>query len=192
MPWLATERAENLLQDATSLNFVPGDAKYMAKELLEHKFSKAADIFSLGVTVLELACDLDLPNGGHLWHQLRLSGPEPSLTAKLSPELRQLIQLMMCKDSKSRPTAKQLLEMPAVIRARKERSRQLAIQGFVSFKAHISSRYTRPLPRYLYSKRRKIQNAVSVLQTWSPGVVLSMVKGMTRMQLIWENICFLG
>ena len=26
---------------------------------------------SLGITLLELASDLDLPRGGHTWHQLR-------------------------------------------------------------------------------------------------------------------------
>lgn len=32
--------------------------------------------FSLGITILELACDLDLPRGESLWHQLR-SGQLP-------------------------------------------------------------------------------------------------------------------
>lgn len=27
--------------------------------------------FSLGITLLELASDLDLPRGGYTWHQLR-------------------------------------------------------------------------------------------------------------------------
>ena len=31
---------------------------------------------SLGITILELACDLDLPRGESLWHQLR-SGQLP-------------------------------------------------------------------------------------------------------------------
>jgi membrane-associated tyrosine/threonine-specific cdc2-inhibitory kinase len=48
-----------------------GDPKYLAKELMQGKFTKAADIFSLGITILEIACDLDLPSGGEGWHQLR-------------------------------------------------------------------------------------------------------------------------
>ena len=32
--------------------------------------------FSLGITILELASDLDLPRGGDLWHELR-SGKLP-------------------------------------------------------------------------------------------------------------------
>lgn len=38
---------------------------------MRSKFTKAADIFSLGITILELACNMDLPNNGPLWQQLR-------------------------------------------------------------------------------------------------------------------------
>ncbi|XP_071851156.1 membrane-associated tyrosine- and threonine-specific cdc2-inhibitory kinase-like isoform X2 [Apostichopus japonicus] len=39
------------------INAREGDAKYLAPELLEGKYSKAADVFSLGMTILELATD---------------------------------------------------------------------------------------------------------------------------------------
>lgn len=48
-----------------------GDSRYIAPELLKGQFSKAADIFSLGITILELACMLELPKNGYLWHELR-------------------------------------------------------------------------------------------------------------------------
>jgi membrane-associated tyrosine/threonine-specific cdc2-inhibitory kinase len=32
---------------------------------------QACDVFSLGITILELACDLDLPSKGPLWTDLR-------------------------------------------------------------------------------------------------------------------------
>lgn len=35
------------------------------------KFTKAADVFSLGISMLELASDLALPTNGRLWHELR-------------------------------------------------------------------------------------------------------------------------
>lgn len=110
---------------------VAGDSKYMAKEVLQHHYSKAADIFSLGVTILELACDLDLPSGGSLWHQLRETGPDPILTAKLSPDLRRVIQLMMGKDPERRPTAKQILALPALEKARRKRERELSFLQLV-------------------------------------------------------------
>lgn len=48
-----------------------GDCKYMAPELMNGIFTKAADIYSLGITILEVACDIDLPRNGPLWHELR-------------------------------------------------------------------------------------------------------------------------
>ena len=38
--------------------------------------STKADVFSLGLTILEVACHVDLPKGGDLWHRLR-SGELP-------------------------------------------------------------------------------------------------------------------
>ena len=46
---------------------------------MDSKFTKACDVFSLGVTLLELATDLDLPQGGPLWHKLRDRGPDAQL-----------------------------------------------------------------------------------------------------------------
>ncbi len=48
-----------------------GDARYLAPEMLDGRVSKSADIFSLGITLVELACDLDLPSNGIGWQQLR-------------------------------------------------------------------------------------------------------------------------
>ncbi|KXJ09045.1 Membrane-associated tyrosine- and threonine-specific cdc2-inhibitory kinase [Exaiptasia diaphana] len=48
-----------------------GDPMYLAPELMQGSFTKAADIFSLGITMLEASCDLELPRGGDTWHQLR-------------------------------------------------------------------------------------------------------------------------
>ena len=119
-----------------------GDAKYMAAELLEVEevvsgrrqghSGKPADVFSLGLTILELASDLDPPGSGPLWHQLRQTGPDPSLTAGLSPDLRRVVQLMMGKDPRRRPTVGQLLELPAVAVARKRRARELMLRNAVS------------------------------------------------------------
>lgn len=50
---------------------VEGDCRYIAPEELQGRFTKAADIFSLGITILELSCNLELPANGVLWRQLR-------------------------------------------------------------------------------------------------------------------------
>ncbi|KAH7722054.1 Membrane-associated tyrosine- and threonine-specific cdc2-inhibitory kinase, partial [Aphelenchoides avenae] len=48
-----------------------GDSRYLAPEVLNDKPSKAADIFSLGITIFELATDAALPAHGERWHDLR-------------------------------------------------------------------------------------------------------------------------
>lgn len=50
---------------------VEGDSRYLAPEILQGNFSKAADIFSLGVCVMELACNIELEANGPLWQKLR-------------------------------------------------------------------------------------------------------------------------
>lgn len=48
-----------------------GDSRYVAPEIMQFIFTKAADIFSVGITTLELACNMDLPKNGPLWAELR-------------------------------------------------------------------------------------------------------------------------
>lgn len=48
-----------------------GDPKYLAPEVMELKYGPPADLFSLGMTILELATDLDLPKQGDAWQMLR-------------------------------------------------------------------------------------------------------------------------
>jgi len=91
-----------------------GDSKYIAPELLEGIFSKAADIFSLGITILELACSLELPKGGPLWQQLRRKQLPVEFTTGLSDDLILLVSSMMDPDPCNRPTVEQILEMPCV------------------------------------------------------------------------------
>lgn len=59
---------------------VEGDSVYMAPELLQNniplteKISTKADIFSLGVSILEMASGLNLPKNGEMWQRLRQAG----------------------------------------------------------------------------------------------------------------------
>ena len=100
---------------------IEGDPKYLAKELMQEIFTQAADIFSLGITTLELACDLDLPRGGDNWHKLR-NGQIPEYSFKhISQELRSVIKDMMHPEYKQRPTASQLLKRPYIHKIRRKR-----------------------------------------------------------------------
>jgi len=93
-----------------------GDPKYLAPEVLQHSnnISCAADIFSLGMTFLELATDLDLPRGGDLWHQLRNDNVPANIISSLSDELVEIIMKMIESDHLKRATVDQLLNMSNV------------------------------------------------------------------------------
>lgn len=68
---------------------IEGDPKYLAPELLEGKFGKHADIFSLGMFMLEMASDLELPRSGDNWHVLRNGSlPEQFLQGELTQLFR--------------------------------------------------------------------------------------------------------
>ena len=74
----------------------------------------AADIFSLGMTILELATDLDLPRSGDLWHQLRNGHIPPDLVKSLSSELVELIMKMIEPNHLKRATVNDLIKIPKV------------------------------------------------------------------------------
>ena len=56
-------------------DIIEGDAKYISKELFHFnknsKLNSKCDVFSLGLTLLELFAKIDLPYNGRLWHQFR-------------------------------------------------------------------------------------------------------------------------
>jgi serine/threonine protein kinase len=93
-----------------------GDPKYLAPEILKssNNITCAADIFSLGMSILELATDLDLPRGGDTWHQLRNGQIPTHLVSSLSTDLVEIIMKMIEPDHLKRANADQLLDMPRI------------------------------------------------------------------------------
>ncbi|XP_055221027.1 membrane-associated tyrosine- and threonine-specific cdc2-inhibitory kinase isoform X1 [Gorilla gorilla gorilla] len=91
-----------------------GDPRYMAPELLQGSYGTAADVFSLGLTILEVACNMELPHGGEGWQQLRQGYLPPEFTAGLSSELRSVLVMMLEPDPKLRATAEALLALPVL------------------------------------------------------------------------------
>ncbi|CAK7198519.1 mitosis inhibitor protein kinase swe1 [Sporothrix eucalyptigena] len=60
-----------------------GDREYMGPEILQGCYDKPADVFALGLIVLEIACNVFLPDNGPIWVALREGDMSvvPSLTA---------------------------------------------------------------------------------------------------------------
>lgn len=59
-----------------------GDREYIGPDILLGQFDKPADIFSLGLIILEIACNVFLPDNGPTWQALRKGDMStvPSLT----------------------------------------------------------------------------------------------------------------
>ena len=64
-----------------------GDREYIAPESLNGQFDKPADIFSLGLIVMEIAGNFFLPDNGEAWQRLR------------SGDLSDVPSLTLCSDS---------------------------------------------------------------------------------------------
>ncbi|KAL4617777.1 membrane-associated tyrosine- and threonine-specific cdc2-inhibitory kinase-like [Arapaima gigas] len=93
-----------------------GDPRYMAPELLRGEYSTAADVFSLGVSILELACNIEVPKGGDGWQELRRGNLPSEFTSGLSSNLQSVLKMMLVPDPTARATVSQLLELPVVRR----------------------------------------------------------------------------
>lgn len=67
-----------------------GDREYLALEVLRGEIDKPADIFSLGLIMLEIAANVKLPDNGATWTALRKGdfSEVPMLTQEASPVLR--------------------------------------------------------------------------------------------------------
>lgn len=98
-----------------------GDPRYMAPELLRGEYGPAADVFSLGVSILELACNIEVPNGGEGWQQLRQGHLPSKFTNGLSVELQSVLRMMLAPEPSERPTVSELLALPSVRKHRWKR-----------------------------------------------------------------------
>jgi len=87
---------------STCEGFKRGDGRYLAPELLESKaeITTAVDIFSLGITVFEMATDYTANEA--LWSDIK---NEKITYDKVSKELKGVLGLMLCKTPEIRTTA---------------------------------------------------------------------------------------
>jgi hypothetical protein len=88
-----------------------GDKYYMAPETLDGIYEQASDIFSLGLVILELLTDIELPAHGPSWQKLRHGDFSELPLDGVSSELQSLIRRMLNPESGARPTVRQLLNL---------------------------------------------------------------------------------
>uniref|UniRef100_UPI00358DFD7D membrane-associated tyrosine- and threonine-specific cdc2-inhibitory kinase n=1 Tax=Myxine glutinosa TaxID=7769 RepID=UPI00358DFD7D len=93
-----------------------GDPAYMAPEVLHGHFSTAADVYSAGLTVLEIACNLELPRSGAAWQELRRGLLPTDFISDLSPSLLSVLRSMLEPNPGLRPSATSILNLAAVRR----------------------------------------------------------------------------
>ncbi|XP_041740036.2 membrane-associated tyrosine- and threonine-specific cdc2-inhibitory kinase [Coregonus clupeaformis] len=105
-----------------------GDPRYMAPELLRGEYGPAADVFSLGVSILELACNMEVPKGGEGWQQLRQGHLPAEFTNALSVELQTVLRMMLAPEVSVRATVPELLNLPVVRRHRWRRHVSLLLR----------------------------------------------------------------
>ena len=96
-----------------------GDSRYLAKEVLNSTLDpidsdsrSKADIFSLGLTVYQLATQRKLPTQGEEWEQLRSGSLD--FPTHFSQEFCELVNSMVHPDPRLRPSANSLFYHPKV------------------------------------------------------------------------------
>ncbi|KIJ67624.1 hypothetical protein HYDPIDRAFT_174044 [Hydnomerulius pinastri MD-312] len=94
-----------------------GDKVYLAREVLQGTYGKAADIFSFGMTMLETASNIVVPDQGDGWHRLRQED-FGQVDLDGSPELFDLIKSMMRTDPARRVDIQAVYTHPVIARAR--------------------------------------------------------------------------
>ncbi|GAA5885725.1 hypothetical protein JCM5296_000126 [Sporobolomyces johnsonii] len=91
-----------------------GDREYIAPEILGGRYGKEADVFSLGLIILEAAANVVLPDNGPAWQKLRSNDFSDVDLTRLSPLLVGLLEGMLNKSPDLRSTILDVARQPIV------------------------------------------------------------------------------
>ncbi|SNX84550.1 related to wee1 kinase [Melanopsichium pennsylvanicum] len=104
-----------------------GDRVYLAPEVIFHgQYGKAADVFSLGLIILEAAGNVELPDNGEPWQKLRRDDfSDVDLSALSGPMLR-LLSKLLSSDPEQRASMEEVATLPTMACVRSIMSRGLS------------------------------------------------------------------
>jgi mitosis inhibitor protein kinase SWE1 len=92
-----------------------GDREYIAPEIIfDGQYSQAADVFSLGLIMLEAAGNVILPDNGEAWQKLRNDDFSDVDLSMISYSLIRLIEACMRSNPEKRPSAEQIQQHPVL------------------------------------------------------------------------------
>ncbi|KAJ1569792.1 Protein kinase, membrane associated tyrosine threonine 1 [Nowakowskiella sp. JEL0078] len=92
-----------------------GDRTYIAPEILRSEYGKPADIFSLGLMILEISQNVVLPENGIDWQRLRVCDlSDFEFEGPVLEPLGELIKSMLQPEPKARPSASEILRHPCI------------------------------------------------------------------------------
>ncbi|VDK85160.1 unnamed protein product [Litomosoides sigmodontis] len=99
-----------------------GDGKYLAPEVLQKGAHKPSDIFSLGMTMIDVCTDLELPSTGDLWQGFRCKKIYYGFVkGNVPPALLDVLLLLLETDPSKRPTAEEICCIPILAKCIRER-----------------------------------------------------------------------
>ncbi|KAI9592575.1 kinase-like domain-containing protein [Syncephalis fuscata] len=93
-----------------------GDREYMAPEILNGQYDRPADIFSLGLIVLEMAINVVMPDNGVAWQKLRSNDFSDCDFSNVSDNLASCIRRLLAATPSERPTIDKVLQEPELRR----------------------------------------------------------------------------
>ncbi|KAI6218152.1 Protein kinase domain-containing protein [Aphelenchoides fujianensis] len=163
--------AFDLTTDNPTACRVEGDSRYLAREALddisEFCVSTKRDIFSLGMTLLQLATDLWIPNNGEELEDIRALRLPRKLLDRMSDELRALIGRMMCDDPAARPEAAAILTAPGVHERELER-RAYVERVFLAERQREDDRPTPPDAAWIGKKLAELRRSAHATPSKRP------------------------